>query len=411
VRGPLTAEELARYADAIVRSSLAFRHGDTLIVDCSLPERELAAALAQSAYRAGAAAVDTVYHDPHVFAARIRHGSDEALGAVTPWEAARDRAIGTEHVARALLRSNDELEIVAGLPAERVAEGERRRRANMPWIDRQRAGGRRRQTICVWATPEWAVRVFGGDAAKAQRRLARDLLSFCRLGADDPPGDAGWRGHLTLLRKRAGRLTKLGLRALEVRDRGVDLRLALPPTACWAGGGMRTYWRGWIATNMPTEENYVSPDAGSTEGTFRCSRPRSIGGRVIEGLAGEFRGGRLVRLEAAHDDDRDWLARYLAAIPNADRLGEIALVDATSRIGRAGRTYYNALLDENAAAHVAFGFGFPNTRTLPISRSRQGLNRSAVHIDVTIGIDDLEAVGITAGGRRVPLVRDGLWQV
>ena len=132
---------------------------------------------------------------------------------------------------------------------------------------------------------------------------------------------------------------------------------------------------------------------------------------MIDGLAGEFRGGRLVRLEAASERDRDWLARYLAAIPNADRLGEVALVDSTSRIGRSGRTYYNALLDENAAAHMAFGFGFPTTRSVPVGRARHGVNRAAVHIDVMIGTDELEAVGVTARGRRVPLVRDGLWQV
>ena len=132
---------------------------------------------------------------------------------------------------------------------------------------------------------------------------------------------------------------------------------------------------------------------------------------MIEGLAGEFRGGRLVRLRAKRDADRDWLARYLGSIENADRLGEVALVDSTSRIGRTGRVYYNALLDENAAAHIAFGAGFAKTRTVVLGRKRHGVNRSRTHIDVMIGTDELEAVGITEKGRRVTLVRDGLWQV
>ena len=134
----------------------------------------------------------------------------------------------------------------------------------------------------------------------------------------------------------------------------------------WRGGGEKDHWGRQIAMNVPTEECFISPDAAATEGTFRCSRPRSFGGRVIEELAGEFRGGRLVRLKAKRDADRDWLARYLAAIPNADRLGEIALVDSSSRIGQTGRIYYNGLLDENAAAHMAFGSGFAKTRTVPI---------------------------------------------
>jgi leucyl aminopeptidase (aminopeptidase T) len=115
-------DELARYADAIVHGSLRFREGDTLVVDCSIPERELAAALAESAYRAGAVAVETNYVDPYIYAARIRHGSDESLGAVTPWEATRGRAFGQPNVGRIVVRSNDEQEVVAGLPPERVAE-------------------------------------------------------------------------------------------------------------------------------------------------------------------------------------------------------------------------------------------------------------------------------------------------
>jgi aminopeptidase len=163
--------------------------------------------------------------------------------------------------------------------------------------------------------------------------------------------------------------------------------------------------------NVPTEECFISPDAAATEGTFRCSRPRSFGGRIFEELSGEFRGGRLVRLQARRAADRDWLARYLAAIPNADRLGEIALVDSTSRIGKTGRIYYNGLLDENAAAHMAFGSGFAKTRTVPIGQKRYGVNRAKTHIDVMLGTDDLNADGVRQNGKRVALVKDGLWQI
>jgi aminopeptidase len=407
----MTQDELVRYADAIVLGSVAFGRGDVLVVECGIAERELAIAVAESGYRAGASAVEILYEDPELFAAEIRHGSDASLGTLVPWDKTRGRAYGTKDVARVVVRSNDEQQVVAGLPAVRVAEALRRRRAAETWLARQRAEGRRRYTICVWPTPDWSQRVFGGDAPRAQRRLARELLSFCRIGPDDPPGHKGWTEHLAALDARARRLTKLGLRELEVRDRGVDLRFSLPPTSVWEGGGNKDYWGRKLAMNIPTEECFVSPDAASTEGTFRCSRPRAIGGRVIEGLAGEFRGGRLVRLEAKRRQDRDWLADYLGSIPNADRLGEIALVDSSSRIGATGRTYFNALLDENAVAHMAFGYGFEKTRSQPAGRDRQGVNQSAVHIDVMIGTDELEAVGVTARGRRVPLVRDGLWQV
>jgi aminopeptidase len=403
-------DELQRYAEMLVKGCIAFRRGDTLLERVNAAHRELAVAVAEAAYRAGAAAVDVEYDDPRVYAARIRHGAKAALGNRTSWQRERMRALGAEDVAIVQVMGEADLAALAGLPPERVAE-DAQRLAGGADLARIRREGRLRGTICAWPTDDWAARVYPGlDSTKAKRKLARDLLWFCRLGPEDPPGHKGWTEHLAALRRRASRLTKLDLKEVHVRDRGTDLRLRIAPYSLWRGGGERDRWGRQIAMNVPTEECFISPDAAATAGTFRCSRPRSFGGRVIEDLAGEFRGGRLVRLRAKRNADRDWLARYLAAIPNADRLGEIALVDTSSRIGQTGLVYYNGLLDENAAAHMAFGSGFAKTRTVPIGRRRYGVNRSKTHIDVMIGTDALDADGITQSGRRVALVAGGVWQ-
>jgi aminopeptidase len=407
----MTGPELERYAEMIVRGCIAFRRGDMLVQRVSIAHRELAVAIAEAAYRAGAAAVEVEYDDPRVVAARIAHGSDTALGRRTSWQRERIRALGDEHVALVSVMGETELGVLARLPPERVAE-DTKRLASGAEMARIRREGRLRGTICAWPTDEWAARVFPGlDTEKGKRRLARDLLSFCRIGPGDPPGHKGWTAHLATLRRRAARLTKLDLVELHVRDRGTDLHLRIAPFSLWRGGGEQDHWGRRIAMNVPTEECFVSPDAAATEGTFRCSRPRSFGGRVIENLAGEFRNGRLVRLEAKREADRDWLARYLSSITNAERLGEIALVDSSSRIGKTGLIYYNGLLDENAAAHMAFGSGFAKTRTVPIAKKRYGVNRSTTHIDVMIGTDELEATGVTRAGRRVPLVAGGAWRI
>src|SRR5262249_54252056 len=201
-----------------------------------------------------------------------------------------------------------------------------------------------------WPTTEWATRVFPGvEPQRAARLLAKDLLSFCRVGPGDPPGGKGWTTHLATLRRRAARLTKLDLAEVQLRDRGTDLRLKIAPYSVWRGGGERNSWGRQVAPNVPTEECFISPDAAATEGTFRCSRPRSFRGRVIEGLSGEFRGGRLVRLEARRKADRDWLARFLGAIPHAHPLREIALVGSSPPIGQNRRGYFNKLLRETTA--------------------------------------------------------------
>jgi aminopeptidase len=405
----MTPDELVRYAEMIVKGCIALQRDDTVLVRPALAHRDLAVAVAEAAYRAGAASVDVDYEDARVYAARIRHGSDRALAARPPWRETQQRAYGDEKVALVQVMGEFELDVTAGLPPERVAEATKRQSGAV--LARIRRENRLRGTICAWPTDDWAARVFPGlDAAKATRELAKEILWFCRLGPDDPAGHKGWTEHLATLRRRAARLTKLDLKEVHVVDEGTDLRVRIAPFSMWRGGGEQDHWGRRIAMNVPTEECFISPDAAATEGTFRCSRPRSFGGRVLENLSGEFRGGRLVRLKAKREADREWFARYLAAIPNADRLGEIALVDASSRIGQTGRIYYNGLLDENAAAHMAFGSGFAKTRTVPIGQKRHGVNRSKTHIDVMIGTDALNAWGITQTGRRVALVLDGAWQ-
>jgi aminopeptidase len=408
----MTPEERSRYADAIIRGSLGLQRGDALVVNAAPAHRELVVALAESAYSAGAVTVEELVLDPRLTEARLRHGSDAALGYVSPWDRTRFRVTAQGRVCVVSIRSAFEPEVLARLDPRRLVQHESRRRAGMATLERARRDYRYRVTLCAWPTEDWARRACPElTPAQGMRRLAADLLAFCRLRPDDEPGHKGWSAHLVALRRRAAKLTRLDLARLEVRAGDTQLRFVLAEHSVWRGGGERDAWGRYLTMNVPTEENFVSPHAAGTEGTFRLSRPAVISGRVIEGLAGEFRGGRLVRLEAKRDEDRDWLARYLAAAPGADRCGEIALVDSSSRVGATGRVYFDDLIDENAVAHFALGSGYEKTRSVPVGRKRWGLNRSALHHDLMIGTDDLEAVGFTRKGRRVPLVADGAWQI
>ena len=92
----------------------------------------------------------------------------------------------------------------------------------------------------------------------------------------------------------------------------------------------------------------------------------------------------------------------------AARLGEVALVDREGRIGRLGTVFFDTLLDENAASHIALGDGFDQGLS---DEDRQRRNRSAIHIDFMIGGDDVAVTGITREGERVPVLRDGAWQI
>jgi aminopeptidase len=405
----LPPDSLARYADAIVKASLAVGDGDTFVIVGEPEHRELLAAVSVSAYKAGAQYVDVVMSDPLVTRARLLHGSDDALGALSPWTRRRLRESSRPRGAVAYITGEGEGGYLDGVPAERIATDYQRMAKHIAFVRRAQLNMQSRWSIAAWPADHWARQVYPDlEVGKAKKKLAKDLLNFCRLTDADGAGTSGWTKHLKTIARRGTRLTKLNLTGLELRGPGTSLDIGLSPGTRWLGGPETMKDGRVIAPNMPTEEVFTSPEAGATSGTFRCTFPLSFRGRMIEGLRGEFSGGRLVRLEADSEADRDFVAAYIDSDQGGRRLGEVALVDASSRIGKTKRIYYNTLLDENAAAHIAFGSGFGGTRTESPAR---GVNRSTTHLDVMIGSSKLEVTGIGPRGRRIPLIRDGLWQV
>jgi aminopeptidase len=405
----LPAESLERYAGAIVDASLGIEQGDTLVVQGEPEHRELFVALAGAAYRAGAQFVDVVTADPLVMRARLLHGPDESIGALSPWARRRLREAAGPRGALAAITGEGEAGYLDGVPPERISADYSRLAKQTAFFRRAQLNLRARWAIAAWPTDHWAGQVYPElEPLEAKRRLARDLLHFCRLEKEDGKGTSGWLKHLRTLSRRSARLTKLGLTRLELRGPGTELEVGFVSGTRWMGGPETLVDGRTFAPNVPTEETFTSPHPRLTNGTFRCTFPLSFRGRLIHGLRGEFSNGRLVRLDADSDDYRDFVAAYIDTDRMGRRLGEVALVDASSRIGETGRIYYNTLLDENAAAHIAFGSGFGGTRSETPAR---GINRSVIHLDVMIGSPELEATGFDARGRDIPLIRQGAWQI
>jgi len=406
----LEPAELRRYADALVKASLGVTKGETLVVQAEPAHREIALEAVAAGYRAGAEIVELQYYDPLVARARLLNGSDAALGAVAPWAKTRMRELVKPTGSRLVFIGESEPGYLDGVPQKKISTDLARTAEATKSFRRANLDMRARWSGAGWPTDFWAGQVYPDlPPPEGKRRLAQDILWFCRLTDDDGKGSTGWLNHVRALKRRGTKLTKLGLKAIELRGPGTDLHIGLANGTLWLGGQEETPDGVKIAPNVPTEETFTSPHPSATDGVFACTFPLSFQGKLIHGLRGEFRNGRLVRLEADSPEDRDFVAAYFDSDPsgNSRRLGEVALVDATSRIGQTGRTYFNTLYDENAAAHIAFGAGFGGTR----ERGAPAVNKSSVHLDVMIGSPDFEVTGIDAKGKRVPVISEGLWAI
>jgi len=399
---------LRRYTDVVVGSCIGLQAGDHLIVVYEPAHREVAIAIAEAAWRAGAATVEPYHRDERFDKTRLMHAPEDSLGHPGRWTQALLRdSVGADR-AIAVVMGEEEPGLLADVPPERVGLDASGRRKRQGWFTRAQQQRRLRGCIFPWPTPGWARRAYPAeDEATAVRRLADDIVRFCRILPSDPP-DA-WDLHCDELDLRTAVITERRFAALELRGPGTDLRVRLHPAGRWLAGRTETVYGDRPSLNFPSDEVFTSPIAAATEGTFRCTRPLSFAGRVLEGLRGEFRRGRLVQLEADDAAGRDVLAAALDTDAGGRRLGEVALVDNAGRIGQARRIYWNALLDENAASHIAFGSGFNAARDPGVGPL--GINRSATHVDVMIGSDEVEVSGIEPRGARVPVIAGGAWRL
>jgi aminopeptidase len=157
---------------------------------------------------------------------------------------------------------------------------------------------------------------------------------------------------------------------------------------------------------MPTEEVFTTPDSRRTEGFVRSTRPLALYGQIVKGLEVRFEAGRIVDVRA--DEGADVINGQLASDETAPFLGEIALVDGTSRVGQTGLTFFDTLFDENATCHIAYGSAYAEAVE---GEPGEGVNVSTVHTDFMVGGPEIAVDALLLDGTVVPLLRDDVWQL
>ncbi|MBA2346697.1 MAG: aminopeptidase [Solirubrobacterales bacterium] len=396
---PATLERFARLA---VGFAANVQPGQLVQIRSEIGKEDVTRAVATEAYRAGAKYVDVDYFDLHVKRARLEHAAEETLDFVPPWLGERLLHLSDAHAARIAL---------SGPAAPRLLEDidpARSGRDQLPAIKETGPVVNARTTnwtILPCPTRAWAREVHPGlDPEEAWARLGEQLLHVCRLDEEDPV--AAWRERAAVLVGAAERITARRFDAVRFRGEGTDLHVGLLPSSTWIAAKFETVDGVVHMPNLPSEEVFCSPDPARVDGVVRATKPLVLGGSVIRGLEVEFAGGVAVRIEA--ESGADVLRGYAERDEGSARLGEVALVDGQGRIGKLDTVFYDTLLDENAASHVALG----NAYSFGAGKSDEGrLNRSQIHVDFMIGSPAMEVDGLAADGTAVPLLRGGAWQL
>jgi aminopeptidase len=394
---------LARLADLLVGFGANVQPDQIVAVSGEPGKEALVRAVAASAYRRGAKFVDVAWFDPWVKRARIQFARDDTLEFVPPWYGERMLALGEHRCARVALSGPAAPGLLDDLDPVRAG------RDRLPAL---REGGKvvgdrtTNWTIGPCPTPAWAQLVFPGlEAHAALARLEEQLLHVCRL--DEPDPIAAWRSRADMLVGVAERLTARRFDALRYHGPGTDLTVGLLPDVRWQAARFTTVDGIEHMPNLPTEEVFTSPDPARTEGHVTSTKPLVLNdGTVVRGLRMRFEGGRAVDIQA--ETGADTLRTIAARDEGACRLGEVALVDGEGRIGALGTVFYDTLLDENAASHIALGLGFPFLRD---GEGPGRINQSQVHLDFMVGSPEVDVSARTRDGEEVPVLRGGRWQL
>ena len=409
-------ELLKKYAEAIVKVGLNLRAGQRLVITNATSRgvppagRALVLEVTKAAYAAGARYVETIWGDEEMMRIRLQSAPADSFDEYPKFHVNAVMDMIRNGDALLSIYANDP-NVYAGLDPERVGALQKSHLHNYQDVSVQVSRNAVNWCVVASASPAWAAKVFPDlKPEEAEEKLWKAIFETTRAVQPDPV--AAWQEHIQNLVKRAKYMQAKKYSSLHYKGPGTDLTLGLPQGHRWIAARMPAENGVDFTANMPTEEIFTLPDRHRAEGIVAATFPLSYGGSLIEDFSVTFENGRIVKVNAKKNEAI--LQKLIDTDEGSTRLGEVALVPASSPIATRGHLFYNTLFDENASCHIAIGRAYRFTLTGGEELTDDefivaGGNVSLNHVDFMIGSPQMDIDGIKEDGTHEPVMRQGEW--
>ncbi len=405
--------------EEILKGCLDLRPSQPLSITGSREQLPQMLELARYAYKDGTKLVKLELDEKKEFDYGIpfyNYANDIALNDVPEYLVAKEKEILERNVADLIFDCLDPTKF-EGIDPERIQQ---RQSLISKKIREYRDASIGQVPYCFYNLPSTASAI--GAGYTSLKEAAIDAIKINRTGH--------FKSHIEDLRIRTDKLNALvkeGYRTLyfisvkpgtEIPDGKTSLKVVLTPKSIFCSIGELTKSGQFYVANVPSEENWNTPDCTKTEGIVSMTRSVSINGTIIDGIKMEFKDGKVIKASATKNEEV--LLKWLEKNENADRLGEVALV-AGSPIFDLNRVFNNILVDENATCHIALGDsysccieGADDITSQDEKRkflASLNCNNSPVHIDFMIGGPDVMVLAEKPDGTRKLLIQNNKFEI
>lgn len=403
-------KRLESYAALAVEVGVNLQPGQTLCIFAPVTAAEYVRLVARRAYEVGARYVHVEWSDEIVSRTRLELAPEEALSSYPSWLVQGRVEIAQEGGAFLWVLANDP-DLLKGIDAGRISASNKSASLALQPFREFTVKNKVAWSIVAVPSQAWADTVFPAlPAAERVDALWEAIFAATRVNEADPV--QRWREHTESLKARARWLNERQFAALRYKGPGTDLTIGMPENHTWNSASNQNERGTPFTPNLPTEEVFASPHRDRVDGTVSSSKPLSYAGKLIDRFRLTFKEGRIV--DFAAEQGYDALEKLIGTDEGSHYLGELALVPHRSPISDSNLIFNNTLFDENAACHLAIGFGFPFALQGGLALSKdelreRGINDSLTHVDFMIGGPELDIDGILPDGTAVPIFRAGNW--